>query len=83
MNGVVRQEDSTALMMFDIPALLRHITAVTTLYEDDLVLTGTPKGVGRVVPGDVMTAGLRVDGVEIEEGRIEVRIEERVGGYGA
>ncbi|KAL0639637.1 hypothetical protein Q9L58_001202 [Maublancomyces gigas] len=83
VNGVMRQDDSTALMMFDIPALLRHITAVTTLYEDDLVLTGTPKGVGRVVPGDVMTAGLRVDGVEIEEGRIEVRVEERVGGYGA
>lgn len=83
VNGVMRQEDSTALMLFSVPALLRHITAVTTLYEDDLVLTGTPKGVGRVVPGDVLTAGLRIDGKEIEEGRIEVRVEERVGGYGA
>lgn len=83
VNGTVRQEDSTGLMLFDIPRLLQHVTGITTLYEDDLVLTGTPKGVGRVVPGDVLTAGVRVNGEEIEEGRIEVRVEERVGGYGA
>lgn len=81
VNGKVRQEDSTAFMLFGVPALLQHVTAVTTLYEDDLLLTGTPKGVGRVVPGDVLTAGVRVDGREIEEGRIEVRVEARVGGY--
>lgn len=83
VNGEVRQEDSTRLMLFDIPRLLQHISGVTTLYEDDLVLTGTPKGVGRVVPGDVLTAGVRVDGKEVEEGRIEVAVGERVGGYGA
>ncbi|KAH0608893.1 uncharacterized protein H6S33_001121 [Morchella sextelata] len=83
VNGEVRQQDSTALMLFAVPRLLQHVTAVTTLYEDDLVLTGTPKGVGKVVAGDVMRAGIRVGGREIEEGRIEVRVEDRVGGYGA
>lgn len=78
---MVRQEDSTGLMLFNVPRVLQHVSAVTTLYEDDLVLTGTPKGVGRVVPGDVLTAGVRVGGREVEEGRIEVRVEERVGGY--
>lgn len=83
VNGEVRQCDSTALMLFRVPRLLQHVTGVTTLFEDDLVLTGTPKGVGRVVPGDVMVAGIEVDGEEIEEGRIEVTVEERVGGYGS
>ncbi|KAL7268698.1 hypothetical protein RUND412_008665 [Rhizina undulata] len=83
VNNQLRQKDSTNLMLFDIPRLLQHITGVTTLFEDDLVLTGTPKGVGKVIPGDVLTAGLRVNGEEIEEGRIEVKVEERVGGYGS
>ncbi|RPB10128.1 hypothetical protein P167DRAFT_491406, partial [Morchella conica CCBAS932] len=83
VNGEVRQQDSTALMLFGVPKLLQHVTGVTTLYEDDLVLTGTPKGVGKVVAGDVMRAGIRVGGREIEEGRIEVRVEDRVGGFGA
>ncbi|KAH8144678.1 uncharacterized protein LAJ45_11271 [Morchella importuna] len=83
VNGEVRQQDSTALMLFGVPKLLQHVTGVTTLYEDDLVLTGTPKGVGKVVAGDVMRAGIRVGGRDIEEGRIEVRVEDRVGGFGA
>lgn len=83
VNGELRQHDSTALMLFNVPRLLQHVTGVTTLYEDDLVLTGTPKGVGKVVAGDVMRAGIRVGGKEIEEGRIEVRVEDRVGGFGA
>lgn len=70
-------------MLFDIPRLLRHVTSVTPLFEDDLLLTGTPKGVGSVVPGDRITAGVRVDGVEVEQGRIEVVVEERTGGYGS
>ncbi|KAI5847146.1 hypothetical protein DFP73DRAFT_622560 [Morchella snyderi] len=83
VNGEMRQQDSTALMLFGVPRLLQHVTSVAPLYEDDLVLTGTPKGVGKVVAGDVMRAGIRVDGREIEEGRIEVTVEDRVGGFGA
>lgn len=83
VNGVDRQRDSTALMLWDTPQLLAHVSSVAPLEEDDLLLTGTPKGVGRVVPGDIITAGVKVDGVELEEGRIEVRIEERTDGYGS
>ena len=70
-------------MLFDIPRLLRHVTSVMPLYKGDLLLTGTPKGVGSVVPGDVITAGVRVDGKEIDEGRIKVEVVERMGGYGS
>ncbi|KAA8896138.1 hypothetical protein FN846DRAFT_817377 [Sphaerosporella brunnea] len=82
VNGETRQCDSTGLMLFDIPRLLQHVTSVAPLEEDDLLLTGTPKGVGPVKPGDVIEAGVRVDGKELEEGRITVRVEERQGGYG-
>jgi acylpyruvate hydrolase len=81
VNGELRQSDSTKLMLFDIPRLLQHVTSVAPLEEDDLLLTGTPKGVGPVKPGDVITAGIKVNGTELEEGRVEVKVEERAGGY--
>ncbi|KFY19334.1 hypothetical protein V493_08011 [Pseudogymnoascus sp. VKM F-4281 (FW-2241)] len=81
VNGEKRQCDSTGLMVFRIPRILSDISKVMTLRRGDIVLTGTPKGVGSVKPGDVMTAGIRVDGVEIEEGRIEVKVEESKGAF--
>jgi 2-keto-4-pentenoate hydratase/2-oxohepta-3-ene-1,7-dioic acid hydratase in catechol pathway len=45
-NGTVRQDESTADMLFDIPALLQYITAITELRPGDLVLTGSPAGNG-------------------------------------
>ena len=83
VNGELRQSDSTALMLFNIPRLLQHVTSVMPLEEDDLLLTGTPKGVGPVVPGDIITAGIKVNGVDLEEGRIEVVVEARTTGYSA
>lgn len=81
VNGVERQRDSTELMLFRIPRMLSDISRVMRLEKGDIVLTGTPKGVGSVVPGDVMTAGVRVGGVEVEEGRIEVVVEESTGAF--
>ena len=79
VNGEVRQEDNTELMLFRIPRQLSDISSVMTLEKGDVVLTGTPKGVGQVKTGDVMRAGIRVDGQEVEEGRIEVEVEDREG----
>lgn len=79
VNGEARQNDGTGLMLFPIPRILSEISRVMKLEEGDLVLTGTPKGVGKVEVGDVMTAGVRVGGKELGEGRIEVGIEEKGG----
>lgn len=81
VNGEMRQSDSTALMLFGIPRQLSDISRVMTLEEGDIVLTGTPKGVGEVRSGDVMRAGVRVEGREVEEGAIEVGVEDGEGGY--
>jgi 2-keto-4-pentenoate hydratase/2-oxohepta-3-ene-1,7-dioic acid hydratase in catechol pathway len=55
VNDQVRQESNTALMIFSIGDILAFISQFMTLEPGDLVLTGTPAGVGPVQPGDMMT----------------------------
>jgi 2-keto-4-pentenoate hydratase/2-oxohepta-3-ene-1,7-dioic acid hydratase in catechol pathway len=52
VNGELRQHGSTSDFIFDIPALLSYISAAITLEPGDLILTGTPAGVGPLSPGD-------------------------------
>lgn len=52
VNGDLRQQGSTADLIFAIPTLLRAISAVMTLLPGDLIATGTPAGVGALSPGD-------------------------------
>jgi 2-keto-4-pentenoate hydratase/2-oxohepta-3-ene-1,7-dioic acid hydratase in catechol pathway len=63
VNGELRQRGSTADFIFAIPQLLEYITQAITLEPGDLVLTGTPAGVGPLAAGDraeVSVAGLGV-----------------------
>jgi 2-keto-4-pentenoate hydratase/2-oxohepta-3-ene-1,7-dioic acid hydratase in catechol pathway len=52
VNGEVRQHASTLDLIFPIPVLLSYITSVFTLAPGDLILTGTPAGVGPLKAGD-------------------------------
>lgn len=61
VNGEVRQDGTTADLVFDVPTLLSFISQAITLLPTDIVLTGTPAGVGPIVPGD--TVEVEVDGV--------------------
>ncbi|CAK7219989.1 hypothetical protein SCUCBS95973_004004 [Sporothrix curviconia] len=81
VNDEVRQQDSTELLLFRIPRILSDISRVMPLEPGDLVLTGTPKGVGLVVAGDVMKGGIRVNGKEIEEAKLEVPVVDSTGDY--
>jgi acylpyruvate hydrolase len=81
VNGETKQEDSTGLMLFRIPRQLSDISKVMTLEKGDIVLTGTPKGVGPVVTGDVMEAGMRIGGKEVEEARLRVEVKDKGGNY--
>ncbi|SPO00882.1 probable fumarylacetoacetate hydrolase domain-containing protein 1 [Cephalotrichum gorgonifer] len=81
VNGETKQDASTSLMLFRVPRLLSDISKVMTLEPGDIVLTGTPAGVGPVVPGDVMRAGVRVGGVELEDAKIEVPVEDSTSSY--
>jgi 2-keto-4-pentenoate hydratase/2-oxohepta-3-ene-1,7-dioic acid hydratase in catechol pathway len=64
-NGEVRQHASTADLIFPIPALLDAITMVLTLEPGDVILTGTPAGVGPMKPGDRMEVSMPGIGVLI------------------
>jgi 2-keto-4-pentenoate hydratase/2-oxohepta-3-ene-1,7-dioic acid hydratase in catechol pathway len=61
VNGEVRQAGFTSDMVFGVAEILEFITAFTTLLPGDVILTGTPSGVGKVEPGDLME--VEVDGI--------------------
>lgn len=58
VDGEEKQRGSTKNMIFPIPHLLSFISSIFTLEPGDLILTGTPEGVGSVSPGQTLTAGL-------------------------
>ena len=52
LNGELKQDGTTSLMIFDVPTIISYITSFMTLLPGDVVLTGTPAGVGPMQPGD-------------------------------
>jgi 2-keto-4-pentenoate hydratase/2-oxohepta-3-ene-1,7-dioic acid hydratase in catechol pathway len=52
LNGELRQEGSVSEMIFPVPFLISHISRVMTLEVGDILTTGTPAGVGPIVPWD-------------------------------
>jgi 2-keto-4-pentenoate hydratase/2-oxohepta-3-ene-1,7-dioic acid hydratase in catechol pathway len=54
VNGEVRQSSNTRQLIFDVPFLIEFISGVMTLMPGDVILTGTPAGVGPLVAGDVV-----------------------------
>jgi len=61
VNSQVRQDGNTRDFIFSLDVVLRYISQVMTLLPGDLIATGTPKGVGPVVAGDVID--VTVEGV--------------------
>jgi 2-keto-4-pentenoate hydratase/2-oxohepta-3-ene-1,7-dioic acid hydratase in catechol pathway len=54
VNGEVRQHSGADDMVFDVPALVAHISRIMTLEPGDLIATGTPSGIGPLAAGDVV-----------------------------
>lgn len=52
VNGDVKQNSRTSLMIFNCPTIVEYITSVMTLEPGDVILTGTPAGVGPLERGD-------------------------------
>jgi 5-oxopent-3-ene-1,2,5-tricarboxylate decarboxylase/2-hydroxyhepta-2,4-diene-1,7-dioate isomerase len=78
VNGELRQEGTTAHLIHRIPELVEFISAIMTLEPDDLILTGTPKGISHVHPGDVMR--LEIEGIGALENAVIAEEDERGGG---
>jgi len=58
VNGEPRQDGSSADMIHRVPQIIAHVSAIFSLEPGDVILTGTPAGVGQVVAGDVMQADI-------------------------
>jgi len=54
VNGEVRQDSDLRAMIWNVPQIIAHLSALFELRAGDIILTGTPAGVGPVVPGDTM-----------------------------
>ncbi len=63
VNGDVRQDGRTSQMIFPVPFLLEFITSVMTLMPGDVILTGTPAGVGPLSAGE--TVEVEVEGIGV------------------
>lgn len=83
VNGETKQKDNSNLMLFNIPRMLSDISKVMSLEEGDIILTGTPKGVGPLKGGDKVKCGLEADGREVVEARMELDVvdDETLDGY--
>lgn len=61
VNGEVRQRSRTSLLIHDIGAIVEWVSTIMTLLPGDLILTGTPEGVGPIEDGD--TVDISVEGI--------------------
>ncbi|GES73062.1 putative mitochondrion protein [Rhizophagus clarus] len=77
LNEEMKQNGTTKDMVFKIPTLIEHVSSIMKLERGDLILTGTPSGVGAIHPGQVITAGLNVSDKSLST--IKFSVVERVG----
>ena len=63
VNGEVRQDSNTQELVYNVEKLIEYTSERYTLYPGDIIMTGTPDGVGPVEPGDVMTCELEGIGI--------------------
>jgi 2-keto-4-pentenoate hydratase/2-oxohepta-3-ene-1,7-dioic acid hydratase in catechol pathway len=61
LNGVVKQQGSTSDLLFPVPKLVAYLSTFMPLLPGDIIMTGTPSGVGPIRPGD--TFEVEIEGV--------------------
>lgn len=71
VNGQERQHGNTRDMIFDVPTIIEIVSAIMTLEPGDVIATGTPRGVGPLVAGDVVE--IEVGGIGVLRNRITAR----------
>lgn len=67
--------------IYSIPTLIEHVSSIMKLEVGDVILTGTPKGVGPIHAGEVVTAGLRPGNQENDLVQLKFDVVDRKGGF--
>ena len=65
VNGELKQDGNTRDMIFSIEDIVCFVSSIMTLLPGDVILTGTPEGVSKVVPGDEITIQIETIGTLI------------------
>ena len=73
VNSELRQEGTTEDMLYKIPEIIEYVSEFMTLQENDILLTGTPKGISHVHPGDEIRCD--IEGVGVLQNKV---VEERL-----
>jgi 2-keto-4-pentenoate hydratase/2-oxohepta-3-ene-1,7-dioic acid hydratase in catechol pathway len=60
VNGEIKQNSNTKYMIYSVEKIIEFISSIMTLEEGDLILTGTPEGVGEIAKGDILEANLGI-----------------------
>jgi len=63
VNGQTKQDSNTSDLLFDVPTLVSYLSQSITLEPGDVIITGTPAGVGPIAPGDVME--IEIEGIGV------------------
>jgi 2-keto-4-pentenoate hydratase/2-oxohepta-3-ene-1,7-dioic acid hydratase in catechol pathway len=71
VNDELRQSANTRQLIYDVPRLIEYASSFYTLHPGDLIFTGTPEGVGPLLPGD------RVDAQITQIGRFSIQVADR------
>ncbi|WVR04723.1 hypothetical protein IAU60_001734 [Kwoniella sp. DSM 27419] len=82
INDTVKQKGTTADMIFPVPQLIEFVSGIMKLEQGDIILTGTPSGVGSVKAGEKVQVKMTypgLDGEVLDEYSVEVT--DRQGGY--
>ena len=65
-NGEMKQDSTLDLMVWKVPEIIAHLSGFYRLGPGDLIMTGTPEGVGPVAPGDALEGGIEgLDGIAL------------------
>jgi 2-keto-4-pentenoate hydratase/2-oxohepta-3-ene-1,7-dioic acid hydratase in catechol pathway len=63
LNGAVKQRGSTSDLLFSVPKLVSYLSGFMTLVPGDIIMTGTPSGIGPIAPGD--TFEVEIEGIGV------------------
>jgi 5-oxopent-3-ene-1,2,5-tricarboxylate decarboxylase/2-hydroxyhepta-2,4-diene-1,7-dioate isomerase len=78
VNGELRQQGNTRDCIYDVASIIAYITEFMTLEPGDCLWTGTPKGISRIFPGDVVR--LEIEGIgALENTVVNAHTQQRVG----
>ena len=58
VNGEIKQKSNTKNMIYSVQRIIEFISQIMTLEAGDLIMTGTPEGVGEISEGDIIEAKL-------------------------